>query len=136
MTEDQHAPDAEGIDIRDLVADDVPAMHISALPVVVEGEVVAREVASNFGGITTLMGVDGQGAQAVSRDPRRRTATIVGYGGDVRIGRSQAAAKSSGGRWPANVPWTTTAIEELWVAPWDPANVPTIDVTVISERWT
>lgn len=131
MSQEHPIGDPHGVDIAELQPSQETPVSMPPLPVVVDGPAVVREESSEFAGIFTVSGVDTTGAQIVSRDPRRRSFTLWALTDDIRLGRSQAQARSSGAVLPKGQQLTITSVGELWAA----AVTTSTDISVVAERW-
>lgn len=102
---------------------------VKAVPVCVEEPVRTQELPARSGACYQAQ-VDTTGARILGRDPRRKSATIIGISQDLRLGTTQANALA-GARIPAVVPFVISHIDEVWAA----TLTGTTEVSVITEQW-
>jgi len=103
------------------------------IPVDVQGVVRTDELPCRTGGIFTRTVATLPNRSLLGADPKRKLATIVPIGGDIRLGSTQAEAASdgAGGIWPNGVPLLYSSSDELWAAGVGASRT----VTVIVENW-
>lgn len=105
--------------------------ELKAIPVEINTPVNTRELPTKFGSMFTEKGVGSTAVRILGRDPRRKSATIIGLDQNIRFGSTQAVAQSTGATWPAVVPYVSGCFDELWVA----SVTSTTDISVITEWW-
>ncbi len=106
--------------------------ELKAVPVEINTPVNTRELPSKFGSMFTEKAVGTAVAvRILGRDPRRKSAKIIGLSQNLRFGPTQAVAQTTGAEWPAIVPMVTDCFDELWVC----ATTSTTDISVIAEWW-
>ncbi len=102
-----------------------------AIPVCIDTPVNTRELPSKYAGMTTYNDVSTTAIKILGRDPRRKSATIIGLDQNLRFGPTQGVATSTGAVWPAVVPYVSTCYDELWAS----SVTSTTDISVIIELW-
>jgi hypothetical protein len=105
-------------------------VYAKAIPVCMDEPVRSQELPSRAGACYTAGAVDTNGQKILGRDPRRKSATIIGLTQDILLGTTQANARA-GARIPAVVPFVITSVDEYWAA----SVTATTDITVITEQW-
>lgn len=105
--------------------------ELKAVPVEINTPVNTRELPSKFGSMFTEQSVGSTAVRILGRDPRRKSAQIIGLSQNLRFGPTQSVAQSTGAEWPAVVPLVTNCFDELWVA----ATTSTTNISVIQEWW-
>lgn len=116
-------------DLGDVLQEEAPELGV--VPVKICEPVEARELPSKRLGPRTVPLGSTVASKLLSRDPRRKSATIIARTQDILIGANQSQAQLSGAWVPGVVPLVITAEAELW-AIGDGAST---DVTVIEEYW-
>lgn len=103
------------------------------IPVEVQGSVRTNELPSETGGIFTRTVAISPNVPLLKADKRRKCATVMPIGGDIRLGSTQneAATDGAGGVWPNGVPLLYASGSELWAAGIGASR----PVTVIVENW-
>lgn len=105
---------------------------VPPLPVTTVDPVQTRELPAKHTAYFTVGSVGtAAGVRLVPHDPRRKSVTVLALDQDVVLGGTQAAALS-GAQWPANVPFVSTSVGEMWAT----SVTATTDVSVIAEYWT
>ena len=132
MFQDYNAIEAHvDLDVADTVPIDVDVTHPAvAIPVTVEGVVQVDPTPPANVGFFTLAGVGTTPVRALTADPRRRRATVIGLSQNIRIGNSQSQAQLAGIVWPAVVPVVITSRDEVWVS----ATSNTSDISIMVEQ--
>lgn len=105
--------------------------ELKAVPVEINTPVNTRELPSKFGAMYTEKAVGTTAVRILDRDPRRKSAQIIGLDQNIRFGSTQAVANSTGAVWPSVVPYVSNCFDELWVA----SVTSTTDISVITEWW-
>lgn len=105
-------------------------VYARAIPVCLDDPVRTQELPARAGACYTSGPVDINGQKILGRDPRRKSATIIGLTQDILIGTTQANARA-GARIPAVVPFVISTTDEYWAA----SVTGTTDISVITEQW-
>jgi hypothetical protein len=104
-------------------------VYARAIPVCVDEPVRTHELPAKAGACYTVV-AGTTGERILGRDPRRKSATIIGLTEDIRIGTTQANAVA-GARVPAVVPLVIATTDEYWAASVEN----TTEISVITEQW-
>lgn len=117
-------------DLNEVLQLDVPP-ELTVIPVTIAEPVESRELPSKRIAPRTVPLLTNAASQLLSRDPRRKRATLIARTGDIRIGANQSQAQLNGG-WLPDLTFITIATEaEVWGI----ADTVATDVTVIEEYW-
>lgn len=120
------APDYSAlIPAEQLQQDEVPSL--ATVPVRVTTPVQVRELPSKDAAARTA-NVGTTAARLLTKDPRRKRATLYAFDQEIAFGPTQASAVA---RWPKQTPLYLDTRDEVWVA----SATSTTDVTIITEAW-
>lgn len=117
-------------DLDEVLQLDTPP-ELTAIPVTISEPVEARELPSKRIAPRTVTLDFATAGQLLSRDPRRKQATLIARTQDILIGANQSQAGLTGAWIPGTVPFVVTSVAELWGI----GNGAGTDVTVIEEYW-
>lgn len=130
MTEEHLSTTVMKPDLNEVLQVDVET-ELHVIPVSLDEPVETRELPSKRISPRTVTLDFTVAGLILSRDPRRKQATIIARTQDILIGASQAGAALSGAWVPGTIPLVVTAVSELWGL----GNGAATDVTVIEEYW-
>lgn len=126
MTDDSgfttEIPTAELLGDESIAAQDVP--------VVVRRPIRVEPLPTRFAG-TFVLPLTTEPTR-LAPNPKQRRLTLMAFDQEIRLGDSQAKAKSDqAARWPKLVPLVLETRDELWIA----SATATTDLTVLVESW-